>query len=139
MCAIKWALKNNLRQSISTYFLSWPSNNKFRATCLQMLSVWGCHFNSSSIVIPRTLCSRTCSIMFVPSVRLSIRGLSWCFFWKLIPCSLSSRGELPCDFGHTILIHHLNPLEDYAGLIPHLSYVSESSYRLQKDHIQLWY
>ena len=73
MCAIKWALKNNLRQSISTYFVSWPSKNKFRATCLQMLSMWGCHFNSSSVVIPRTLCSRTWWIMFEPSVRLSIR------------------------------------------------------------------
>ena len=30
-------IKNNLRQSVSTYFLSWPSKNKFRATCLQML------------------------------------------------------------------------------------------------------
>ena len=79
MCVIKWALKNNLRQPVSTYFLSWPSKNTFRATCLQMLSMWGCHFNSSSLVIPRTLCSRTCSVMFVPSVSLSIRGLSWCF------------------------------------------------------------
>ena len=139
MCARKWALKKNFRQSISTYFLSWHSKNKFQATCLQMLSMWGCHFNSSSIVIPRTLCSRTCSIMFVPSVGLSIRGLSWCFCLEANTMLFVCPGELPCDFGHTILIHHLNPLEDYAGLIPHLSHVSELSYRLQKDHIQLWY
>ena len=79
MCASNWALKNNLRQSVPTYFLSWLSKDKFRATCLQMLSMWGWHYNSPSIVIPITLCSRTCSVMFVLSVRLSIRGLSWCF------------------------------------------------------------
>ena len=141
----------NLRvPSISTYFLSWPSKNKFRATFLQMLSMWGCHFNPSSIVIPRTLCSQTCLIMFVPSVRLSIRGLSWCFCLEantMLFQSLSSWGILPCDFGHTILMrfwsHHFDASFKPSWRLwwTDSTFVPHEWIKLlsAKDHIQLWY
>ena len=62
--------------------------------------MWGCHFNSSSVVTPRTPCWRTCTIIFAPRVRLSVRSFSWRFFvCSLISCSLSSGGDIHCNFG----------------------------------------
>ena len=39
--------------------------------------------------------------VFLPSVRLRVRGLRWCFCLWLVPCILFYEDELPFDFDHT--------------------------------------
>ena len=55
------------------------SRNKFLDKCLHILSMWDCHFSSSSIITPMTRRSRTCWTGLFPSVRLRVRGLRWSF------------------------------------------------------------
>ena len=73
-------------------------------SCLQTLLTWDCRFKSSSNVTARTLCSRTCSTIFVQRVSLSIKGLIWCFCLNAVTILFVFPGELRCGFGGAILI-----------------------------------
>ena len=107
------------------------AQQKLISSCLQTLSMWGCHFNSSSVVTLRTLCSRTCSIIFVSRVRLSIRGLSRCLRLEANTMLFVFPGWSTMRFWSHYFDTSFKPSWGNNRLIPYLPYVNKSSCRLQ--------
>ena len=96
--------------------------------------MWGCHYNSSSVVTLRTLCSRTCSIIFLSRVRLSIRGLSRYLCLEANTMPFVFPGWTTIRFWSHYFDTSFKSSWGNIGLIPYLPYVNKSSCHLQTLH-----